>query len=76
MYGQMEHHPCCRFKGLSGQSTVMGLFWPDMNTESGVTIYMYLKHSPDDSDSICIYRVHRSISLGPGVISEVPFLAF
>ena len=26
-------------------------FWPDMDTERGVAIYMYLKHPPDDSDS-------------------------
>ena len=29
----------------------LALFWPNINTERGVAIYMYLKHSPDDSDS-------------------------
>ena len=49
-------------------------FWPDLNTERGVVIYMYLKHFPDEFD-FQIYRVHRSNSLGPSVIYEVPFLA-
>ena len=30
-------------------------FWPDMNTEMGVVIYMYLKHSPDYIDPKYIY---------------------
>ena len=29
--------------------------WPDMNTEMGVVIYMYLKHSPDYIDSKYIW---------------------
>ena len=29
----------------------LALFWPDMNAERGVAIYMYLKHSADVSDS-------------------------
>ena len=36
---------CCS-KGLYDQSTIFGFFGPDMNTEMGVVIYMYLKHSP------------------------------
>ena len=30
-------------------------FWPDMKTEMGVVIYMYLKHSPDYIDSKYIW---------------------
>ena len=29
----------------------LAFFGPDMNTERGVVIHMFLKHSPDDSDS-------------------------
>ena len=41
----------------------------------GAVIYMYLKHSPDYIDSKYI-RVHGSNSLGSGVFTEIPFLAF
>ena len=30
-------------------------FWPDTNTEMGVVIYMYLKHSQDYIDSKYIW---------------------
>ena len=52
-----------------------GLFLePDIKTEMGVVIYMYLKHSPDYIDSKCIW-VHGSNSLGSSVFAEIPFLA-
>ena len=35
--------------------SIFGFFEPDMNTELGVVIYMYLKHSPDYIDSKYIY---------------------
>ena len=49
-------------------------FWPKMNMEWGVVIYIYtyLKHSPDDPDSK--HCVCRSSTLGRSVISKVPFL--
>ena len=34
-------------QGLYGPSSIFGFFWPDMNTEMGLVMYMYLKHSPD-----------------------------
>ena len=40
---------CCS-NSLYGQSTIFGFiifFGLDMDTEIGVVIYMYLKHSPD-----------------------------
>ena len=51
-------------------------FWPDMKTEMGVVISMYLKHSPDYIDSIYIYMVHGSNSQGSSVMAEIPFLTF
>ena len=48
---------------------------PDMNTEMGVVIYMYLKHTPDYIDSEYIWN-HWSNSLGSSVFAEIPFLAF
>ena len=33
----------------------LALFWPNMNTEMGVVIYMYLKYSPDYIDFKYIY---------------------
>ena len=33
----------------------LAFFGPNMNTEMGVVIYMYLKHSPDYIDSEYIY---------------------
>ena len=33
----------------------LALFGPDMKTEMGVVIYMYLKYSPDYIDSKYIY---------------------
>ena len=50
-------------------------FWPDIKTEMGVVIYMYLKHSPDYIDSKYIW-VHGSNSLGSSVFVEISFLAF
>ena len=50
-------------------------FWPDMNTEMGVVIYMYLKHSPDNIDSKYDW-VHGSNSTGSNVFAEIPFLTF
>ena len=48
--------------GLSGQSTIFWpYFGPDLKTEIGVVIYMYLKHSPEYTDSKYIW-VHGSIS--------------
>ena len=41
-------------------------FWPKMNIERGVVIYMFLKHSPDDSASKYIGFV--------GLTPEVPVL--
>ena len=38
--------PC--FKSVAPK--VWSIFEPDMNTEMGVVIYMYLKHSPDYID--------------------------
>ena len=41
-------------KSLSGQCTIFGIFWPEMKTGWGVVIYMYLKHSPNDTvPNIC-----------------------
>ena len=45
-----------------------------MNTEMGVVIYMYLKHSSDYIDSKYIW-VHWSNSQGSSVSAEIPFLA-
>ena len=50
-------------------------FGPDMKTEMGVVIYMYLKHSPNYIDSKYIW-VHGSNFLGSSVFAEIPFLAF
>ena len=50
-------------------------FGPNIKTEMGVVIYMYLKHSPDYIDSKYIW-VHVSNSLGSSVFGEIPFLAF
>ena len=36
--GELRPRLCCPSKGLSGQNTVLGLYWPDMNTEGGVAI--------------------------------------
>ena len=63
-------------KCLYGQTTIFGSFWggPDMKTEMGVVIFMYLKHSPEDIDSKYVW-VHGSNSLGSSVFDEIPFLA-
>ena len=53
----------------------LAFFGPDMNTEMGVVIYMYLKHSPDYIDSKYIW-VHGSNSLGSSAFAEIPFLEF
>ena len=45
--GQVGPHSFFCSKDLSGHSTI---FWHDMNTERGVAICIYLKHSPDDYD--------------------------
>ena len=47
-----------------------------MDTEVGVVIYMYLKHSQDYIDSKYIYMGSWSNSLGSSVFADVPFLAF
>ena len=44
-----------------------------METEMGVVIYMYLKHSPDYIDFKYIW-VHGSSSLGCNVSVEISFL--
>ena len=49
-------------------------FWPDIKTEMGVVIYMYLKHSPDYINSKYIW-VHVSNSIGSSVFAKIPFLA-
>ena len=43
-----------------------------MNTEMGVVIYIYLKHSPDYVDSKYIW-VHVSNSVDSNVSVEIPF---
>ena len=48
---------------------------PDMKTEIGVVIYMYLKHSPDYIDSKYIW-VHGTNSLSSSIFAEIPFLVF
>ena len=48
---------------------------PDMRTEMGMVISMYLKHSPDYIDSTYIW-VYGSNSLGSSVLDEIPFLTF
>ena len=50
-------------------------FFPDMRTEMGVVISMYLKHSLDYIDSTYIW-VHLSTSLGSSIMIEIPFLTF
>ena len=47
-------------------------FGPDINTEMGMVIYMFLKHSPDyiDSKYIC---VHGSNSLGSSSLLKYHF---
>ena len=52
----------------------VAIFWPDINSKKGVVIYMYLKHSQENTDSKYIW-VHGSISLGSSVFTEIPFLA-
>ena len=51
-----------------------GLFWPDMDTEMGVVIYMYLKHPPDYIDAKYIWFMVNS--LGLSVFADIQFLAF
>ena len=41
---------CCS-KGSSGQILFLAFLGPVIETEMGVVIYMYLKHSPDYIDS-------------------------
>ena len=53
----MERNPCYHSKVLFGQSIVFGPFLPDMNKERGVAMDMYLKYSPDTSDSKYIWFV-------------------
>ena len=50
--------PC--FKSVTSrvclaQVPFLAFFWPDMNTEIGVVIYIYLKHYPDYIDSKYIW---------------------
>ena len=48
-------------------------FWgADMNTEMGVVIYIYLKHSPDYIDSKHLW-VHGSKSKGSSICADIPF---
>ena len=63
----------CYFKGLFCQSTIFGLFSPDIKSEMGVVNCMYLKHSPDYIDSKYIW-VYESNSLGSGVFVEIPII--
>ena len=53
----------------------LAFFWHGVNTEMGVVIYMYLKHSPDYINSKYIW-VHGSNSIGSSVSAEILFLAF
>ena len=41
-------------------------FWPDVNTEMGEVIYMYLKHSPDYTVNIFSQLVGRSVDRSVG----------
>ena len=72
---------CVCFKSVAprvrmAKSTIFGLlFGPDMKTEMGVVIFMYLKHSPDYIDSNYIW-IHGSNFFGSNVFAEIPFLAF
>ena len=50
-------------------------FWPNMNTEMGVVLYMYLKHPHDYFDAEYIW-VHRSNTFAIRVFAEIPLLAF
>ena len=72
----MHTIPCffCRSKGLFGQSTIFGFYWPDMNTEMGVVIYMYL----NILQIILIPNIYGfwSNSLGSSILADIPFLAF
>ena len=48
---------------------------PDIKTDMGVVIYMYLKHSPANVD----FKLHMgslSNSLSLSVFGEIPFLPF
>ena len=53
----------------------LAFFRPDIETEMGVVIYMYSKHSLNYIDSKYIW-VHGYNSLGSSVFVEIPFLAF
>ena len=35
------------FQGFDGQSTILGFYGPDINTEMGMVIYNCLEHHPD-----------------------------
>ena len=50
-------------------------FEPNIKTEMGVVIFMYLKHSLNYIDSKYMW-VHGSNSLGSSVSAEIPFFAF
>ena len=53
----------------------LSIFGPNMKTEIGVVIYIYLKRSPDYTDSKYIW-IHGSNSLGSRVLAEIQFLTF
>ena len=53
----------------------LAFFGPDMKTEMGVVIFMYLNYFPDYMDSKYIW-VHGFNSLGSCIFAEIPFLAF
>ena len=67
----------CRSKGSMAKVPFLAFFFfgPDMKTEMGVVIFMYLKHSPDYIDCYYIW-IHESDSLGSSFFAETPFLAF
>ena len=70
--------PCFRFVVPRVYLTtyyILTCFRPGINTEMGVVIYMYLKHSSDYIDSKYVL-VHESHSIGSSAFAEISFLAF